>query len=238
MIAPGDSAKRGSQRLVVELGQRPVDIARLAQVRLGDRSGWSGLDVLPQLIADHLELYRLDVLTGDGSLLAGDTHLAQVVHELLGHAWCKGPAGQCRWATDGVKRGCDAHAFHVEACPQTVEHQGGVGVERRDVVLAQREHDPQVRVPEQRSVQLPEEFAPFLPAPWVRSDDLLELVDDQHEGLGRRAWEGPALGMQRNGLRFRVIRPALAVLGNQVRQELAQREVGSAAPGHALGGRG
>jgi hypothetical protein len=132
-----------------------------------------------------------------------------------------------------VQRRSHAHALHVEAGAQAVEEQLGVGVQAGYVVLAQAQHHPQVGVIQQRLVELAEEALALPPAPRMRRDDLLELVDDQGKaraaGCGRRHVAGrtrhgdlglvdPARGALPRGVDGRLAR--------QPGQEVAQRHLG------------
>ena len=192
----GELLHRVLDRDVIKTLQRLVDVARLLQIlesdvdwllaplaeppeRRGDRQR------LPELVTHHLKLHRLDILPLDRVLLAGHAHLQEVLHQLFGHAGGKRTRAQLGRLAHRFESRRLLHALHEEGGVQPVEHQRLVRIQRRHIVLAQRQQHPQVGIVHQRLVELAKKVLPLLPAARMSGDDLLELVQDQDIGRGR-----------------------------------------------------
>ncbi len=237
-------SQHGRQRVAIEAGERLVHVSDRIQVGVGNRAGRPVLDVLPKLVAHHLQLHRLDVLPRRGALLARHAHLAQVVDQAFGRARGEWPAAQLGRPADRLQGRGDGHPLHVETRAQPVEYQVGVRVQRGHVILAQGQNHPQARVVQERLVQLAKKLRALGPAVRVAGDQLLELIDDQDKarpgcrrcGMGRA---GLACGYGRrriflsSGCRLGFVGPAPARsslrvdggLARQVRQKIAQGDL-------------
>ena len=167
---------------VVVRGQRGIDVAGRQQVLHTDRAG-IGRELVPQPPAHHLQLQGLDVETGlrleaAVGLLNGDRR--QILRELFGGVGCELAAGVVCRPRDRIAGGVDREQIDAERVAQAGRHVVAERVERPQIVLAQREQRPYIRVL-QRLPELPEELAPRLDSERVERQHLLELVEDQHD---------------------------------------------------------
>ncbi len=103
LLADSGLFHRFAQGAFVEIGQGQVDVAEGLQMIGGDGHHLMG-QLGPQVLADHLQLDRFDVLAADaaGFLVGGlYPHLAEIVDQLLSHARGKFAPGALQGVTDG-----------------------------------------------------------------------------------------------------------------------------------------
>jgi hypothetical protein len=149
---------------------------------LGDFGRRLVLEILPKLIADNLQLHRLDELAMMRAGFAGNAYLAQIIDQPFGHVGGEGAATGFGRLFNRFLGGSAAHALHVEAGPQIIGQQRGIGIERGDMIFAHAQHNPQEWIIGHGLTELAEEIFAAGPMFQVRGHDLFKLIDDQHPG--------------------------------------------------------
>ena len=183
-------------RLVgVIVGEGGIDTLLVAaEVRLVDRVGAGiGDGAVPETEADDLEVDGLDVGAEDrlgravGSL---DADAAQVVHQPARGLGGDREAAEPERPLERLAGGRGVEQVEAEAAGQPARDAVEVGLERGDVLLAHGEQRPEARVFQQASELIEERFFRG-DVRGIGREDLLELVEDQHEvrfaAIGRGA---------------------------------------------------